>query len=165
MNDVYYGLGANLGEPAAQLASAVAMLGRVVEVVKVSGVYRTEPVGFRDQPDFFNLAVLARSASPPEMLLAGAVEIERALGRARSFPNAPRTIDIDLLDWSGPPIDVPGLTIPHPRMHLRAFVLAPLDEVAPTWRHPLLGATAAELMSILESPGRIERVGELEDSR
>jgi 2-amino-4-hydroxy-6-hydroxymethyldihydropteridine diphosphokinase len=165
MNEIILGLGANVGEPAAQLSAAVAMLGREVEVVKVSGVYRSEPVGFLDQPDFFNLVVLARSASPPEMLLAGAVEIERALGRARSFPNAPRTIDIDLLDWSGPPIDAPGLTIPHPRMHLRAFVLAPLNEVAPTWRHPLLGATAAELMSILESPGRIERVGELEHSR
>lgn len=161
MEDVIFGLGANVGDPQAQLAAAVRMLGEFVEITAVSSVYRTEPAGFRDQPDFFNLVVVGSSALPPEALLAGVARIERELGRVRSFANAPRTIDIDILAHGGGTVHTPDLDIPHPRLHERAFVLAPLAEVAPTWRHPILGLTAAEMLAALESHGRIERVGDL----
>jgi 2-amino-4-hydroxy-6-hydroxymethyldihydropteridine diphosphokinase len=161
MREVIFGLGANLGEPRLQLARAVEMLAEVVEVASCSSVYRSEPAGFRDQPDFFNLIVLARSAEDPGVLLGEALRIERELGRARTFRNAPRSIDIDLISWSGPPVETPELVLPHPRLHQRAFVLVPLAEVAPSWRHPLLGSTASELLAALGDAGRIERVGEL----
>lgn len=161
MNEVIFGLGANIGEPVSQLAAAVERLETVVDLVAVSGVYRTQPVGFLEQPDFFNLVLVGRSASAPDSLLEEAVRIEREMGRTRTFANAPRTIDIDLLAWSGPPLDTPQLTIPHPRLHLRSFVLGPLAEVAPAWRHPFSGLTALEMLAALESPGAIERIGEL----
>lgn len=161
MNEVIYGLGANLGDPLRQLAAAVRMLSETVEVRKVSGVYRTEPVGYREQPDFFNLVLLAGSPDAPEALLAEAIRIEQQLGRIRTFPNAPRAIDIDLLGWDGSLIETPALVLPHPRMHLRAFVLAPLTEIAPSWLHPRLGLTAAEMLGAIGSHERIERVGEL----
>lgn len=161
MNDVIFGLGANIGEPVSQLATAVERLESLVDLVAVSGVYRTQPVGFLEQPDFFNLVLVGRSAAAPTSLLAEAVRIEREMGRIRAFPNAPRTIDIDLLAWTGPPLDTPQLTVPHPRLHLRAFVLVPLAEVAPAWRHPFSGLTASEMLAALDSPGAIERIGEL----
>src|SRR5690606_22413976 len=96
-----------------------------------------------------------------ERLLAAALAIERELGRVRSFPNAPRSIDIDLLSWGGVAVDSPTLTLPHPRLHQRAFVLVPLAEVAPEWRHPLLNLTAVELLARLDDPERVEHAGNL----
>jgi 2-amino-4-hydroxy-6-hydroxymethyldihydropteridine diphosphokinase len=161
MNKVLLGLGANLGEPVRQLARAVERLGEVVEVEAVSPVYRSEPVGYREQPDFYNLVVLARTPLPAEELLARTQEIERELGRVRAFPNAPRTLDIDLLAHGSRVLDTPDLALPHPRMHLRAFVLVPLAEVAPKWRHPVLKRTARELLQRAATPERVELWGEL----
>ncbi|HZG41580.1 MAG TPA: 2-amino-4-hydroxy-6-hydroxymethyldihydropteridine diphosphokinase [Longimicrobium sp.] len=158
---VILGLGANLGDPVAQLARAVAALDAVVRIGRVSSVYRTEPVGHRDQPDFFNLVVTGTARGDPEQVLVALLEVEAALGRERSFANAPRTIDIDLLAFGALVMESPGLTLPHPRMHQRGFVLRPLAEIAPEWRHPVLGQTARELLSSGAARERVERVGPL----
>ena len=153
--NVLLGLGANLGDPVAQLSHAVDLLGGVVEVLGVSRVYRSEPVGHRGQPDFFNLVVHGRTSLPPVALLRTVLELERAMGRVRDFPNSPRIIDIDLLAYGERVVDTPELVLPHPRMAERAFVLLPLAEVAPGWRHPLRGRTAREL---LQEASRLERI-------
>lgn len=161
MTDVIFGLGANLGRPRRQLAAAVEMLGETVEIDRVSSVYRTEPVGFEAQPDFYNIVVQGRSELSPEQLLSEALRIEEELGRVRTFPNAPRIVDVDVLDRGGSTYHSPDLTLPHPRLHERSFVLVPLAEIAPHWRHPGLGLTASELLARLSHIGRIERVGPL----
>jgi 2-amino-4-hydroxy-6-hydroxymethyldihydropteridine diphosphokinase len=159
--DVLLGLGANLDDPLAQLARAVELLGAHVEVEAVSTVYRTEPVGHADQPDFLNLVVAGRTGLAPAELLAAAQAVEAALGRRRSFLNAPRTIDVDLLAYGDRVMRTLSLTLPHPRLHLRGFVLHPLAEVAPEWRHPVLGRTARELLSAATALERVEPVGPL----
>lgn len=159
--EVLFGLGANVGDPLNQLARALEELGAIVSILAVSDVYRTEPVGFRDQPDFYNLAVRARSGLLPEDLLARALAVEHRLGRERSFPNAPRTIDIDLLAVGDRIVNTADLRLPHPRLHERTFVLVPLVEIVPDWRHPTLGSTASELLAVLGAPAGIERMGGL----
>jgi len=161
--EVLLGLGANLGDPRRQLGEAVARLGALVEEVGVSSVYRTEPVGHRDQPDFFNLVVHGWTRVPPGALLRGMLEIERALGRERSFANAPRMIDIDLLAYGDVVMETPALTLPHPGIAHRGFVLHPLAEVAPDWVHPVLARTARELLSAARPLERVERDGRLDD--
>lgn len=155
---VLLGLGANVGDPAAQLARAVRLLGAAVKVERVSSLYRSEPVGHGPQPDFLNAVVAGETALEPEALLAALQEVEAALGRTRSFAGAPRTIDVDLLAHGDCVRAAPDLIVPHPRLHLRGFVLYPLDEVAPHWRHPVLGRTARELLFQARSLERVERL-------
>ncbi len=161
MPEVMIALGANIGDPIAQLQRAVESLGQVVEVQQISSLYRTAPEGVHDQPDFHNLVLTARSTLEPLRLLQEAMRIEAEIGRVRSYRNAPRPIDIDLIDVGGTILTSPTLTLPHPRMHLRAFVLVPLVEVAPDWRHPVLQRTAAELLALLPDNGGVERLGPL----
>jgi len=161
--EVLLGLGANLGEPRRQLAEAVARLREVVEEVRVSSVYRTEPVGHREQPDFYNLVVGGWASLPPEALLREMLSIERALGRERTFANAPRRIDIDLLAYGDVVMETPELTLPHPGIAHRGFVLHPLAEVAPAWVHPVLARTARELLSAAGPLERVDRVGRLDE--
>ena len=151
-----FGLGGNLGDPLSQLAAATERLARELGGVRCSSVYRTAPVGFVDQPPFLNLVCAGWTALDPAELLLRAQGVERALGRERTFPNAPRTIDVDLLAVGDRVLDGPDLILPHPRMHDRAFVLVPLAEVAPGWRHPRLGRTAAELMGARQSLQGVE---------
>lgn len=138
------------------------LLADAVRVERVSSLYRTEPVGHASQPDFLNLVVVGRTALAAPALLAALHRIEDALGRARSFPNAPRTVDLDLLAYGAEVRASPELVLPHPRLHLRGFVLHPLAEVAPGWRHPVLGRTARELLSGARSLERVERIGPLQ---
>lgn len=159
--EVLLGLGANLGEPAEQLARAVEMLAAHVDIDRVSSLYRSEPVGHAEQPDFHNLVVAGRTRLPPMELLGAAQEIEGALGRRRIFRNAPRTMDIDLLAYGDRVMRTLALILPHPRLHLRGFVLHPLAEVAPEWMHPVLGRTARELLSSATALERVERIGPL----
>jgi 2-amino-4-hydroxy-6-hydroxymethyldihydropteridine diphosphokinase len=155
---VLLGLGANVGDPLAQLARAADGLRAFVAELAVSSIYRTEPVGHRDQPDFYNLVARGTTTLAPRELLARVLELEREMGRERTFRNAPRVIDIDVLDYAGVTSDDPRLLLPHPGIPARGFVLHPLAEVAPEWVHPVLGKTARELLSAAPKLERVDRI-------
>ena len=130
----YVGLGANLGDRSETLARAIALLAerQEIEVVAVSSFRETDPVGFLDQPQFLNAAVAIETSLAPQALLATLLEVERELGRVREGPRyGPRTVDLDLLLYGDAALDEPGLTVPHPRLHERRFVLEPLLELDP----------------------------------
>jgi 2-amino-4-hydroxy-6-hydroxymethyldihydropteridine diphosphokinase len=133
MTAAFVGLGANLGDPRQQLSSAIDALGRIADsrVLAVSSFYASTPLGFTSQPDFVNAVAKLDTVLAPRSLLEALLAIERAFGRRRSFRGAPRTLDLDLLLYGGQSIAEPDLQVPHPRMHERAFVLAPLAEIAP----------------------------------
>ena len=147
-------LGSNLGDRAGYLLSGLAALSRAgVRVLRLSRVYETEPVGPPGQGPYLNQVAAVETERGPLELLALFLEVEGAHGRVRKERFGPRTLDLDLLDYEGQILDLPGLTLPHPRMHERAFVLVPLLEVAPTWRHPLFGKSARELLLGLDIRG------------
>jgi 2-amino-4-hydroxy-6-hydroxymethyldihydropteridine diphosphokinase len=151
----YLSLGANLGDRAATLRAAIEALRRLGDVTAVSSLYETAPVGYRDQPDFLNAAVALRTDFAPDALLEATQAIEQEFGRQRSFPNAPRTLDIDLIYLDDLILTSPHLTIPHPRAVERAFVLIPLHEIAPDFRDPRSGETIAFLTGRLTDRGDV----------
>ena len=158
---VLLGLGSNLGNPCELIAGALSQLRSTLGNLRASSLYRSEPVGWTDQPDFLNSVGHAKTSLTAGELLAAVHEVERKLGRTRTSPNAPRTMDIDILVYGDLIVDTPELTLPHPRLHRRAFVLVPLTEIAPDWRHPVFDKTAAELLAEAGPLERIERVGRL----
>lgn len=160
--EVLLGLGANLGAPVEQLRTAISRLRVIVEIEAVSRVYRAEPVGAPDQPDYFNLAFRGRTTLAPEALLTATQAIEKEMGREHVYRYGPRLIDIDLLAYGDVIIKSPRLTLPHPRAAERRFVLAPLNDISPEWRHPLIGKTAAELLAEGRAAGAVEPLGMLE---
>ncbi len=133
MTIAYVGVGANLDHPAAHVRAALEELGRLpkTQLAAASSLYRSSPVGYAQQPDFVNAVAAVDTALAPLELLRELQSIETRHGRVRTFRNAPRTLDLDLLLYGEETIDQPGLTVPHPRMHERAFVLKPLLEIAP----------------------------------
>ena len=142
----FLSLGSNLGDREQNLRQALsALASEHIESRRVSSCYETEPVGYRDQPWFLNIAVEASSTLSPHELLDGCRHIESKLGRRRSFPGAPRTLDIDILLYGDRVIAEESLVIPHPRMQDRRFVLKPLSEIAPQVLHPLLKQTVQAL--------------------
>lgn len=144
---VYLGLGSNLGQREAALAAAEAALAQAgVCVTAKSRLYLTEPVGGPPQDWFLNRVVAAETSQQPLPLLEACLAIERRLGRERGVPNGPRTLDIDILFHGELTSDDPRLTLPHPRLHQRRFVLVPLCEIAPDLVHPRLGLAVRELL-------------------
>jgi len=141
----FIGLGANLDDPCGQVSRAFGELARVpnTRLTARSALYRSAPLGYADQPEFVNAVVRLETSLCAEQLLRELLAIEAAHARRRSFPNAPRTLDLDLLLYSDEIRTTPQLTLPHPRMHERAFVLKPLLEIAPHIILPGHGAAAA----------------------
>ncbi len=158
----YVALGANLDDPVAQVKAgfdALAGLARTQLKAK-SSLYRTAPVGYANQPDFINAVAAVETSLAPRELLDALLAVETERGRVRQFQNAPRTLDLDILLYGDREVHEPGLTIPHPRMHERAFVLAPLAEIAPD--AVIAGhGTAAGLLAQVDSRGvsRLAPVG------
>ena len=170
---IFIGLGSNLGGRAANLREAIELIGaRGLEIKRESSVYETEPVGFRDQPWFLNQVVEIgsryRQYETPEALLSELLKIEDDMGRERVIINGPRVIDIDLLLFGDTIITHPrtdgggrlyggatGTVVPHPRMHMRRFVLEPLCEIAPDTVHPVLKKTCRELLASLKDESQI----------
>lgn len=130
---VFVGLGSNLGDPESKLREGLAALSALPQtrIAAASSLYRSAPIGNTVQPDFVNAVARLATGLAPRALLSALLDIETKFGRQRSFRNAPRTLDLDLLLYDARTIDEPGLTIPHARMHERAFVLVPLLEIAP----------------------------------
>ena len=160
MHLAYIALGANLADPVAQVHNAIAALRSLPQsrLLRCSSLYRTAPVGIHGQPDFINAVAALQTTLSPNELLAALFEVEARFGRRRDFHHAPRTLDLDLLLYDDQIIDSPQLQLPHPRMHLRAFVMAPLTEIAPDCRLPGRGLAAAWLPAV--SMQRIERLAQ-----
>ena len=137
----FIGLGSNLEDPHSQLQRAFAELDRLPDtrLVARSSLYRSAPLGYPDQPEFVNAVAEIETALTPQALLQALLQIERKHGRERTFRNAPRTLDLDVLLYDDVQMHEHGLTIPHPQMHLRAFVLQPLLEIAPDVGIPGIG--------------------------
>lgn len=157
----YIALGANLGDPAAQLVEAARAIARLpgTRLAAASSLYRSAPVGYLDQPEFRNAVLAVDTTLAPRELLDALLAIEQACGRTRSFRDAPRPLDLDLLMHGEAELAQPGLELPHPRMAARAFVLQPLAEIAPDCRIPGLGPLARLLPAVASQA--IERDGPL----
>jgi 2-amino-4-hydroxy-6-hydroxymethyldihydropteridine diphosphokinase len=155
----YVGIGSNLAEPVKQVEEALLQLERLPHsrLVKRSSLYKSAPVGFADQPEFINAVAQMETGLSADRLLAELQEVESAHGRARSFANAPRTLDLDLLLFEKLQLRTDHLTVPHPRMHQRAFVLKPLVEISPEASIPGLGLAKDFLKSVANQI--VERVG------
>jgi 2-amino-4-hydroxy-6-hydroxymethyldihydropteridine diphosphokinase len=163
---ILIGIGSNLaalqfGSPLETAAAALEELPMAgIEIVRRSRWYLSEPVPQSDQPWFVNAVVAAATGPAPEPLLDRLLELESRFGRVRGELNAARTLDLDLLDYDGRRCTTARLVLPHPRLHERRFVLAPLCEIAPRWRHPFLGLTATELLARLPAGQPIRVFGE-----
>lgn len=160
----FIGLGSNMDEPSRHLRQAFADLDALPDtrVLARSSLYRSAPVGYLDQPDFVNAVASIVTSLPPRALLAALLDIEQRHGRERTFKDAPRSLDMDLLLYDDMQMHEHGLTIPHPQMHRRAFVLLPLLEIAPDCTIPAIG-TAGQAMQACRDQV-LERLAEAQDA-
>ncbi len=153
MATVFLSLGTNLGDRLAHLHAALHSLPPDVQILKQSPVYETLPWGVEDQAPFLNMVIEGTTELEPAALLARLKQLETDLGRRPSFRWGPRAIDMDILFYDDLVLDTPELTIPHPRLQERAFVLVPLSDLAPDWKHPVLGRTVRQMLAGVESSG------------
>ncbi|HVN16616.1 MAG TPA: 2-amino-4-hydroxy-6-hydroxymethyldihydropteridine diphosphokinase [Anaerolineales bacterium] len=153
MSTVYLALGTNLGDRLANLRAAIDALSPDVRVLAQSHIYQTPPWGYEDQPAFLNMAVKGETDLGPESLLKRLKQIEVELGREPTFRYGPRQIDLDILFYDDLILNQENLVIPHPRLQERAFVLVPLNDIAPELRHPVIGKTVREMLAGLSMEG------------
>jgi len=160
IQNAYVGLGSNLGNRAGYLLLAVrGMLDAGLDVIRLSSIYETEPVEYENQPAFLNLVAELRGSTlpSPEQMMARLLRIEYALGRTRDIRMGPRTIDLDLLFFKDQRLETEFLTLPHPRVALRRFVLVPLNELVPGLIHPVLGKSISELLAQTKDRSTVTR--------
>jgi 2-amino-4-hydroxy-6-hydroxymethyldihydropteridine diphosphokinase len=156
---VFLSLGSNVGDRGKNLRAAIdALPGLGVQIKKVSSIYETEPVDLLEQPWFLNCVVEGETTVPPATLLKELRELERRMGSKKVVARGPRLIDLDILIYGAQTIDLPELQVPHPRMHLRGFVLAPLAEIAPDLIHPSWSGTAAQLLAGLSDNSVVKKL-------
>jgi 2-amino-4-hydroxy-6-hydroxymethyldihydropteridine diphosphokinase len=159
MSSIFYlSLGSNVGDREKHLREAIQRLETVGRVVAVSSVYETEPVEFADQEWFLNCVVALETEKMPEQLMTALLRIEREMGRQRTENKGPRNIDLDILLVDDLVVDAPELSIPHPAMHQRRFVLEPLAEIAPEAWHPLLKKSVMQLLDDLPAGQAVRRI-------
>ena len=159
---VYLSLGSNIGDREENLRQACRMLdAEGIQVRRISSVYDTEPVDFQEQDWFLNCVLEVETNLPPLVLLDRLKQIEVQQGRQHGRPKGPRTIDIDLLLYGEQTFSSERLTLPHPEMLRRRFVLEPLRELAPSLRLPVVGETVDEILSELRDPSQVRRIGPL----
>ena len=160
IHNAYVGLGSNLGNRTGYLLLAVrGMLDAGLDVIRLSRVYETQPVENENQPSFLNMVAELRGSTlpSPEQVMARLLRIEYSLGRTRDIHMGPRTIDLDLLIYKEERMETEFLTLPHPRLHNRRFVLVPLNELVPTLVHPVLGKPISELLANTHDQSSVAR--------
>ena len=155
---VYLSLGSNLGDRAANLRTAIEKLADLGTVVATSSFYETEPVELTAQPWFLNCAVKLDTEKMPRQLISAILNLEQGMGRQRKQKKGPRNIDIDILLFGTSIIEIPGLTVPHPKLHERRFVLEPLAEIASDVRHPIFKRSIRELRGALPPGQTVKKV-------
>ena len=162
---IFLSLGSNRGDRVDNISRAIILLRQSenIEVIKISGLYETAALYLTEQADFINCAAELETTLPPLGLLAACQTIEKQLGRRKGRRYGPRVIDLDILSYGPRIIDLPELMIPHPRLAERRFVLEPLREISPRWRHPVLKKSAARLLKELGKKQRVTYSGSVSE--
>ena len=155
MNKVFIGIGSNLGDKERNIKTAISLLKEKCKILKLSPLYETEPVGFKDQDWFLNCVVEIGTELDPGELLEFMQNIEKKLKKIKTIENGPRTIDLDILFYNDAVINEKNLVIPHPGLHQRLFVLVPLNDIAPELIHPVLKKTIRNVLRELKSDDKV----------
>ena len=156
---VYLSLGSNVGDREANLEQAISQLENLGTVLRRSSFYETEPMEVTDQPWFLNCAVELETELMPKQFISAVLDVERSMGRKRTKKKGPRSIDIDVILFGKSIVEMKGLTVPHPAMHLRRFVLEPMVEIAPEVRHPVFKRSMRELRDALPAgAGQVKKI-------
>lgn len=155
---VFLGLGSNLGDRMGNLERGLEILGERIKLIKVSSIYETEPWGFAEQPSFLNCVVEGETSASPEGVLEILQEAEKRVGRWATFEWGPRVFDADLLFYGNRIMNLPQLTVPHPRIAERAFVLVPMGEIAPDLVHPLMRMSVKAMAERVEGREGVRRI-------